>query len=33
VTAFPSLEAMKQILSMGMEEGMTSAMSQIDGIL
>ena len=33
VTTFPSLEAMKQILSMGMEEGMTSAMSQIDGIL
>jgi uncharacterized protein YndB with AHSA1/START domain len=33
VTTFPSLEAMEQIMSMGMEEGMTSAMSQIDGIL
>lgn len=33
VTTFPSVEAMEQIMSMGMEEGMTSAMSQIDGIL
>lgn len=33
VTTFPSLAAMEQILAMGMEEGMTAAISQIDGIL
>lgn len=33
VTKFPSVEAMEQIMSMGMEEGMISAMSQIDAIL
>ena len=32
VTTFPSVEAMEQIMSMGMEEGMVSAMSQIDAI-
>ncbi|HEX9968836.1 MAG TPA: SRPBCC domain-containing protein [Acidimicrobiales bacterium] len=32
-TQFPSLEAMEQLLSMGMEEGITGAVSQIDGIL
>lgn len=32
-TRFPSLEAMEQLLSMGMEEGMSSAMGQIDAIL
>jgi uncharacterized protein YndB with AHSA1/START domain len=32
-TTFPSPEAMEQILSMGMREGMTSAIEQIDGIL
>lgn len=32
-TVFPSAEAMEQILAMGVEEGMTQAMSQIDGIL
>jgi uncharacterized protein YndB with AHSA1/START domain len=32
-TAFPSLPAMEQFMSMGMEEGMTSAVSQMDGIL
>lgn len=32
-TAFPSLEAMEQIISMGMEEGMTSAIAQIDELL
>jgi uncharacterized protein YndB with AHSA1/START domain len=32
-TTFPSAEAMEQIISMGMEEGMTLAMAQIDGIL
>ncbi|MFZ0767895.1 MAG: SRPBCC domain-containing protein [Acidimicrobiales bacterium] len=30
---FPSLEAMERYLSMGMEEGMTAAMSQIDALL
>lgn len=30
---FPSLEAMEQLISMGMEEGLMAAMSQIDGIL
>jgi len=32
-TQFPSLEAMEQLVSMGMEEGITAAMGQIDGIL
>ncbi len=30
---FPSVEAMEQLISMGMEEGLAAAMSQIDGIL
>lgn len=33
VTSFPSREALEQLLKMGMEEGMTAAMSQIDGVL
>jgi uncharacterized protein YndB with AHSA1/START domain len=33
VTTFPSLEALEQLLAMGMEEGMKSAMAQIDGVL
>jgi uncharacterized protein YndB with AHSA1/START domain len=33
VTTFPSLEALEQILGMGMEEGMRAAMGQIDGVL
>jgi uncharacterized protein YndB with AHSA1/START domain len=33
VTTFSSLEAIEQVLAMGMEEGMRSAMSQIDGVL
>jgi uncharacterized protein YndB with AHSA1/START domain len=32
-TRFPSLEAMEQLLSMGMDEGMTAAVGQIDEIL
>jgi uncharacterized protein YndB with AHSA1/START domain len=32
-TTFPSLEAMEKIISMGMEEGMTSAIAQIDELL
>jgi uncharacterized protein YndB with AHSA1/START domain len=32
-TTFPSPEAMEQLVSMGMEEGMMSAMAQIDGLL
>jgi len=32
-TTFPSLEAMEQLLSMGMEEGIAAAMAQIEGIL
>lgn len=32
-TSFPTLEAMEQIMAMGMEEGMTLAMAQIDGVL
>lgn len=32
-TTFPSLAAMEQILAMGMEEGMTAAIGQIDDIL
>jgi len=30
---FPSLEAMEQVLAMGMEEGLTQAVGQIDAIL
>lgn len=33
VTTFPSLEALEMVLSMGMEQGLTSAMSQIDDVL
>jgi hypothetical protein len=33
VTKFPSLEALEQLLKMGMAEGMTAAMAQIDGVL
>ena len=32
-TTFPSLEAMEQMVSMGMEEGMTAAAGQMDDIL
>jgi uncharacterized protein YndB with AHSA1/START domain len=32
-SAFPSAEAMEQLLAMGMEEGMFQAVSQIDAIL
>jgi uncharacterized protein YndB with AHSA1/START domain len=32
-TQFPTIEAMDQLLSMGMEEGMAAAMGQIPGIL
>ena len=32
-TTFPSLEAMEQVVSMGVEEGMTAAMAEIDEIL
>jgi uncharacterized protein YndB with AHSA1/START domain len=30
---FPSLEAMEQLIGMGMEEGLRAAMGQIDGVL
>lgn len=30
---FPSAEAMEQVLTMGMEEGLTQAVGQIDAIL
>jgi uncharacterized protein YndB with AHSA1/START domain len=33
VTKFPSLEALEQMIAMGMEEGMRGAMSQIDAVL
>lgn len=33
VTTFPSLDAMEQLLKMGMEEGMRSAMAQLDTLL
>jgi uncharacterized protein YndB with AHSA1/START domain len=33
VTWFPSLEAMEQLVEMGMEEGLRAAMSQIDAVL
>jgi uncharacterized protein YndB with AHSA1/START domain len=32
-TAFPSLEAMEQMLSMGIEDGMREALTQIDAIV
>jgi hypothetical protein len=32
-TTFPSAEAMEQVTAMGMEEGMTAALSQIDELL
>jgi hypothetical protein len=32
-TTFPSAEAMQQLTEMGMEEGMTLAMGQIDALL
>ncbi|MCU1375760.1 MAG: Activator of Hsp90 ATPase 1 family protein [Actinomycetia bacterium] len=32
-TTFPSVETMEQMVTMGMEEGMTSAVSQIDDLL
>lgn len=32
-SVFPSLEAMEQLVEMGMEEGMTLAIGQIDGLL
>src|SRR5688500_17373316 len=33
VTTFPSLEALEQLLEMGMEEGLKAAMGQIDAVL
>jgi uncharacterized protein YndB with AHSA1/START domain len=33
VTHFPSLEAMQKLVEMGMEEGLRSAMGQLDGVL
>ena len=33
VTTFPSLEALEQLVAMGMEEGLKAAMAQIDGVL
>ena len=33
LSTFPSLEALEQLLSMGMEDGLRAAMGQIDGIL
>ena len=33
VTHFPSVEAMQQLVEMGMEEGLRSALSQLDGVL
>ena len=32
-STFPSTEAMEQMISMGMEEGIQEAINQIDGIL
>jgi uncharacterized protein YndB with AHSA1/START domain len=32
-SVFPSAEALEQVLAMGMEEGLTQAVGQIDGIL
>jgi uncharacterized protein YndB with AHSA1/START domain len=33
VTKFPSVEALEQMIAMGMEEGMRAAMAQIDSVL
>ncbi len=33
LTTFPSIEALEKLLGMGMEEGLTAAMAQIDGVL
>jgi hypothetical protein len=33
VTTFPSVEALEQLIGMGMEEGMKAAMAQIDAVL
>jgi len=33
VTTFPSVEVMEQMVAMGMDEGMTSAMGQMDALL
>jgi uncharacterized protein YndB with AHSA1/START domain len=33
VTTFPSVEAMRQVMEMGMEEGLRSAMGQLDAVL
>jgi uncharacterized protein YndB with AHSA1/START domain len=33
VTAFPSVEVMEQMVAMGMDEGMSSAMGQMDALL
>lgn len=33
VTRFPSLETMQKLVEMGMEEGLRSAMGQLDGVL
>ena len=33
IKAFPSTEALEQQLAMGMEEGLTQAVGQIDAIL
>ena len=32
-THFPSLEAMQQLIQMGMEEGLTLAVGQMDALL
>ena len=32
-SSFPNTEAMDQVLAMGMEEGLTQAVGQIDAIL
>lgn len=32
-TMFPTLTGMEQLVAMGMEEGMTLAIGQIDGLL
>lgn len=32
-SVFPSTEAMEQMLTMGMDEGMTQAVGQVDAIL
>ena len=33
VTTFPSLQALEELLKMGMEEGLKAAMGQIDAVL